>query len=129
MTDGAGLLWQAKLRLPHRASFGYQRRTIVKGIPVLLVLLGVVSLLIQLIIALVIVQFVVSLLFAFNVVSPHNDIAGAVYRACNMLLQPLLSPIQRIMPDTRPLDLSPMVLIFGLTILERVLAQLAYQGM
>lgn len=95
----------------------------------LLILLSVVSLLVQMIITLVIVQFVVSLLFAFNVVSPHNEIAGAVYRTCNMLLQPLLSPIQRIMPDTRPLDLSPMVLIFGLTILERILVQVAYQGM
>lgn len=95
----------------------------------LIVLVGVISLLVQLIIALVIVQFVVSLLFAFNVVNPHNQIAGAIYRSCNMLLEPLLRPIQKIMPDTRPLDLSPMVLIFGLTILERILIQAANQGM
>lgn len=94
----------------------------------LIVLLGVVSLFIKLVIALVIVQFVVSLLFAFNVVNPHNEIAGSIYRACNMLLDPILSPIQRIMPDTRPLDLSPMVLIFGLTILERILYSVAMQG-
>ena len=118
-----------KLRLPGGITFGYQRHAIGKDVLVLLILLSVVSLLVQLIITLVIVQFVVSLLFAFNVVSPHNEIAGAVYRTCNMLLQPLLSPIQRIMPDTRPLDLSPMVLIFGLTILERILVQVAYQGM
>ena len=48
---------------------------------------------------------------------------------CSMLLDPILRPIQRIMPDTRPLDLSPMVLIFGLTILERILVQVASQGM
>jgi YggT family protein len=96
---------------------------------VLLVLISVISLLVQLVIALVIVQFVVSLLFAFNVVNPHNEIAGAIYRTCNMLLDPVLRPIQRIMPDTRPIDLSPMVLIFGLTILERLLIQAASQGM
>lgn len=95
----------------------------------LFVLIGVVSLLVQLVIALVIVQFIVSLLFAFNVVNPHNEIAGAIYRSCNLLLDPLLRPIQKIMPDTRPLDLSPMVLIFGLTILERILVQAAGQGM
>lgn len=95
----------------------------------LIVLIGVISLLVQLIIALVIVQFVVSLLFAFNLVNPHNQIAGAIYRSCNMLLEPLLRPIQKIMPDTRPIDLSPMVLIFGLTILERILIQAANQGM
>lgn len=95
----------------------------------LIVLVGVISLLVQLVIALVIVQFVISLLFVFNVVNPHNQIAGTIYRSCNMLLEPLLRPIQKIMPDTRPLDLSPMVLIFGLTILERILIQAASQGM
>ncbi len=85
----------------------------------------VVGMLISLIIMLVIVQFVLSLLFAFNVLSPHNQIGGAVYRSCNMLLDPILKPIQRIMPDTRPLDLSPMVLIFGLSILQRILQQAA----
>lgn len=94
-----------------------------------MVLVGFISLLVNVVIALVIVQFVVSLLFAFNVVNPTNEIAGAIFRACNMLLDPILRPIQKIMPDTRPLDLSPMVLIFGLTILERILVQAAYQGM
>lgn len=92
------------------------------------VLVSVISLLVQLVIALVIVQFVVSLLFAFNVLSPHNQIAGAIYRTCNMLLDPILRPIQRIMPDTRPLDLSPMVLIFGLTILQNIIVRAASQG-
>lgn len=91
----------------------------------LFVLMSVVSLLIQVVIALVIVQFVVSLLFAFNVVNPHNEIAGAIWRTCSMLLDPILRPIQKIMPDTRPIDLSPMVLIFGLTILQNVLVEVA----
>jgi YggT family protein len=96
---------------------------------VLFVLISVISLLVQVVIALVIVQFVVSLLFAFNVVNPHNEIAGAIWRTCNMLLDPILRPIQKIMPDTRPLDLSPMVLIFGLTILQNVLVEVSNRGM
>ena len=95
----------------------------------LFVLISVISLLVQVVIALVIVQFVVSLLFAFNVVNPHNGIAGAIWRTCNMLLDPILRPIQKIMPDTRPLDLSPMVLIFGLTILQNVLVEVSNRGM
>ncbi|MFN3516435.1 MAG: YggT family protein [Novosphingobium sp.] len=93
------------------------------------ILVGVLSLLTQVIIMLVIVQFVVGLLFAFNVINPHNEFAGALYRTCNMLLDPLLRPIQRIMPDTRPLDLSPMVLIIGLSILQNVLIRAASQAM
>ncbi len=95
----------------------------------LVVLISVISLLVQVLIALVIVQFVVSLLFAFNVVNPQNEIAGAIWRTCNMLLDPILRPIQKVMPDTRPLDLSPMVLIFGLTILQNVLVEVANRGM
>lgn len=93
------------------------------------ILVGVLSLLTQVIIMLVIVQFVVGLLFAFNVINPHNEFAGALYRTCNMLLDPILRPIQKIMPDTRPLDLSPMVLIIGLSILQNVLIRAANQGM
>jgi YggT family protein len=96
---------------------------------VLFVLISVISLLVQVLIALVIVQFVVSLLFAFNVVNPQNEIAGAIWRTCSMLLDPILRPIQKIMPDTRPLDLSPMVLIFGLTIMQNVLVEVANRGM
>jgi YggT family protein len=96
---------------------------------VLLILMSVIALLIQVVIALVIVQFVVSLLFAFNVVNPHNEIAGAIWRTCSMMLDPILRPIQKVMPDTRPLDLSPMVLIFGLTILQNVLVEIANRGM
>lgn len=88
----------------------------------------VIGMLVSLVIMLVIVQFVLSLLFAFNVLSPHNQFAGAVYRSANMLLDPILRPIQKIMPDTRPLDLSPMVLIFGLSILQRILTQAAMAG-
>ena len=95
----------------------------------LVVLISVISLLVQVLIALVIVQFEVSLLFAFNVVNPQNEIAGAIWRTCNMLLDPILRPIQKVMPDTRPLDLSPMVLIFGLTILQNVLVEVANRGM
>ena len=93
------------------------------------ILVGVLSRLTQVIIMLVIVQFVVGLLFAFNVINPHNEFAGALYRTCNMLLDPILRPIQKIMPDTRPLDLSPMVLIIGLSILQNVLVRAANQAM
>lgn len=93
------------------------------------ILISVIALLTQVIIMLVIVQFVVGLLFAFNVINQHNEFAGALYRTSSMLLDPILRPIQKIMPDTRPLDLSPMVLIIGLSIIQNVLAELASRSM
>ena len=91
----------------------------------LLTLSQIVGYLISLVIILVIVQFVISLLFAFNVVSMHNQWAAAIYRSVNALLEPVLRPIRRIMPDTGAIDFSPLVLIVGLQILLIVLSGLA----
>ena len=88
-------------------------------------LFEIVGYLISIIVMLVIVQFVLSLLISFNVVSMHNDFVSAIWRAVNALLDPILKPVRRIMPDTGMIDLSPMVLIIGLTILQIVLRNVA----
>ena len=90
-----------------------------------LTLSQIVGYLISVIIILVIVQFVISLLVAFNVVSMHNQWVAAIYNAVNALLDPLLRPIRRIMPDTGAIDFSPLVLIVGLQILLIVLSGVA----
>lgn len=81
--------------------------------------------LINIIVFVVIVQFVLGLLIAFNVVNMHNQFVAAVYTALNAILEPMLKPIRRIMPNTGAIDFSPMVLIIGLTILQIVFANLA----
>ena len=86
-----------------------------------LVIVEVLGMVINLLVILVIVQFVLSLLIAFNVVNMHNQFVEALWRAINALLDPILRPIRRIMPDTGAIDFSPLILIFGLSILQRVL--------
>ena len=90
-----------------------------------LTLSQIVGYLISVIIILVIVQFVISLLVAFNVVSMHNQWVAAIYNAVNALLDPLLRPIRRIMPDTGAIDFSPLVLIVLLNIVNIVLRNMA----
>jgi YggT family protein len=94
-----------------------------------LTLSQIVGYLISLVIILVIVQFVISLLFAFNVVSMHNQWAAAIYRSVNVLLEPVLRPIRRIMPDTGAIDFSPLVLIVLLNIVNIVLNNLAISSL
>lgn len=94
-----------------------------------LTLYEIVSYLISIVVALVIVQFVLSLLISFNVVNLHNQLVAAIWQAVNAILEPVLRPIRRFMPDTGALDLSPMVLIIGLTILQIVLGNLARAAM
>ena len=88
-------------------------------------LTDIVGYLISILVMLVIVQFVLSLLLSFNVVSSSNQLVDGLWRGINALLNPILRPIQRIMPDTGAIDFSPMVLIIGLQILRKILTALA----
>ena len=88
-------------------------------------LFEIVGYLISVIVMLVIVQFVMSLLISFNVINMHNDFVAAVWKAINALLEPILAPIRKVMPDTGAIDFSPMVLIVLLQVLRIVLGNLA----
>ncbi|MBT8426691.1 MAG: YggT family protein [Erythrobacter sp.] len=69
---------------------------------------------------LIIIQFIIGLLFAFNVVG-RNEFLMSVYDAINRLLDPVLGPIRRLMPNTGAIDFSPLVLIIVLQIILIVL--------
>ncbi len=92
----------------------------------LLTLSQIIGYLISIIIVLVIAQFVMSLLISFNVVNMQNDFVAAIWRAVNALLDPILNPVRKIMPNTGAIDFSPLVLIIGLNILDIVVRNLAY---
>ena len=79
-------------------------------------LLQIINLLISVITWLVIAQFVLSLLINFNVVNTHSDFVAGLWRGINALLDPVLRPVRRILPDTRPMDFSPLVVIVGLQV-------------
>jgi YggT family protein len=84
----------------------------------LLALISILDLLINLVTVVVITQFVLSLLLAFNVVSLSNNFVSALWQSLNAILDPVLRPIRRILPDTGMIDFSPIVLILGLKILQ-----------
>lgn len=90
----------------------------------LMMLLQIVDLLANVFIVLIIVQFVIGLLFAFNVVSPSNQFLSQVYRSINMLLDPVLRPVRRLMPDTGVIDFSPLVVIILLKLLQILLSSM-----
>ncbi len=91
----------------------------------LLTLSQIVGYVVSVVIVLVIVQFVLGLLISFNVVNMHNDFVAAIWRAVNALLDPVLKPIRRFMPNTGGIDFSPLVLIVLLNILQIILNNLA----
>jgi len=92
-------------------------------------LFEIVGYLVSIVVMLVIVQFVLSLLISFNVVNMSNQFVAAIWSAVNALLDPILNPIRKIMPNTGAIDFSPLVLIIGLEIIRIVLRNLAVATM
>jgi YggT family protein len=88
-------------------------------------LIDILGYLISILTTIIIVQFIFSLLLVFNVISLSNNVAAAIWQSLNLILDPFLKPIRKIMPDTGMIDFSPMVLIIILTIVQRLLAGLA----
>ena len=84
-------------------------------------LIQVLNLLANILRIAVISQFVLYLLITYNVVSLHNRFVGALWTTANSILDPLLRPIRRRMPDTGMIDLSPMVLLFGIWLAQAIL--------
>lgn len=89
-------------------------------------LIDILSMLINVLVMLIIIQFIIGLLFAFNVVNQGNQFLHQIYRSINLLLEPVLNPIRRILPSTGGIDFSPLVLILGLQVGMRLLIWGAY---
>ena len=66
----------------------------------------------------IIVQAILSWLIAFNVINTSNDLIRSIWVALDRLTEPLYRPIRRIMPDLGALDLSPMVVLIIIIILQ-----------
>ena len=88
-------------------------------------LFEIVTYLINIIMMVVIAQFVMSLLISFNVINMHNNFVAAIWRSINLILDPIMKPVRKRLPDTGMIDLSPMVVIIGLTIVQIILKNLA----
>jgi YggT family protein len=66
----------------------------------------------------VIASVVLSWLYAFNVVNPSNPFVRAVGQFVHDATEPLLGRIRRFMPNLGSIDISPIVLLFGIMFLR-----------
>ncbi|WP_332817151.1 YggT family protein [Sphingopyxis sp.] len=78
----------------------------------------------------IIAQAVMSWLIAFNVINTHNDFVNQLWTVLDRITEPLYRPFRRIMPDFGGLDLTPMLVLIIIIILDgpvlNYLARLAY---
>lgn len=68
----------------------------------------------------IIIQAILSWLVAFNVINTQSDVVRQILYALDRMTEPLYRPIRRVMPDLGALDLSPLVVLLLLSIIDQV---------
>ncbi len=75
----------------------------------------------------IVIQAVMSWLIAFNVINTHNDFVRQVWTTLDRITDPIYRPIRKVMPDFGALDLSPIIILVGIQILDIALRnQISY---
>jgi YggT family protein len=88
--------------------------------------LDVVLILLQLYIWLLIAAAVLSWLIAFNVVNVRNPFVAGVADFLYRVTEPLLRPIRNRLPNLGGLDISPVILILIIILIERLIIYYVY---
>lgn len=69
---------------------------------------------------------VISWLIAFNVINMRNDVVRSIASALYQLTEPALRPIRRVLPNLGTLDISPIILLLLIMLIERVIMMYIY---
>jgi len=93
----------------------------------LILILDILQIILTVIWWIIIVQAILSWLIAFNVINTHNEYVGAIWRALKTMTDPIYRPIRRVLPDFGGLDLSPMVVLVILLILQQAVMPALYR--
>lgn len=93
-------------------------------LPIIAFALGIIQIIIYMLIA----QMVISLLISFNIINRYQRFVSAVSYALDALLNPLLAPIQSVIPPVGNFDLSGMVLILLLGFLKNAIYHALFHG-
>jgi len=73
-----------------------------------------------------IVHIIMSWLINFNVLNLGQPLVASLWEGLNRLLEPLYQPIRGILPDTRPLDLAPLVAFLIVIALRDIILPTAF---
>lgn len=77
--------------------------------------------LLQLAVWVIIAQAILSWLVAFNVVNLHNRFVRGIYEGLDKLTAPMLRPVRSRLPDMGGIDISPLIVILGIILVQRLL--------
>ena len=70
---------------------------------------GPIALILNVAFYFMIAHIIMSWLINFQVLNLHQPFGSQLWYGLNRVLEPIYTPIRRVLPDTRPLDLAPLV--------------------
>jgi YggT family protein len=89
-------------------------------------ILDVILIALQIYVWLLIAAAVLSWLIAFNVVNTRNQFVATVGEFLYRITEPALRPIRNMMPNLGGIDISPVILILIIFLIERVIMYYIY---
>ena len=89
-------------------------------------ILDVVLLILQLYTYVIIIVAILSWLIAFNVINVYNEFVRSIWNALNALTEPLLRPIRQMLPNMGGIDISPIVLILLIYLIQDIITRYIY---
>jgi len=85
-------------------------------------LLEVILIVLDLYVWLLIASAILSWLVAFNVVNTRNQFVAAVAEFLSRIPEPVLAPIRSVLPNFGGLDISPIILILIIILIQKLIA-------
>lgn len=89
-------------------------------------LLDVVMLALDIYWVVIIAAAIFSWLYAFRVVNPNNQFVGTLGRMLYQLTEPALRPLRRYIPAFGGLDITPIILLLIIFLIQRIIILYVY---
>jgi YggT family protein len=89
-------------------------------------LLDVILIVLQIYVYLIIATAVLSWLIAFGIVNTRNHVVALISDFLYRVTEPVLAPIRSIMPNLGGIDISPIILILVIFLIQRVIELYIY---
>ncbi|WP_417680876.1 YggT family protein [Roseibium sp.] len=87
----------------------------------MLAILNVVMMALNLYVYVVIASAIFSWLYAFNIINSSNQVVAMIGQVLYNLTEPVLRPIRRFMPNLGGVDISPIILLLGIFLIQNVI--------
>ena len=89
-------------------------------------LLDVILIVLRLYTYILVIVVIMSWLISFGVVNVYNNVVRAIWDGLNAMTEPLLRPIRNFLPSFSGLDISPLVLMLLIFLLQDIIIKYVY---